>query len=484
MNSSQDRRAVCWSNVTFSYSENPKRNTLENVDISVSAEKFTVITGPSGCGKSSLLYLGAGLYPANGGFLRGGNVTVDGATPASLKPEDRARLLCMMFQNPDLQFCMDTVEYELIFCMENISLPVEEMDSRLLEALEFCEISHLRHRLISTLSGGEKQRVMLACAMVIKPKWLLLDEPFANIDEESAATLISKLKKLHEDFGTGILAVDHNPWLWRNAADELIVLSTDGSLLERNIDLKNSSPEKLSELGVSCPALPYQAEKPPKKEFGKTALKISGLSLKKGENEILRGLNAEFEAGKIHAILGKSGCGKSTLFGALCGIEKYRGRILIGGKELKSIKKKELGGTMGFVFQNPQDQFVADSVLDEISVSLKTSKDKNESREAKAILEEIGLWRHRNLSPYMLSQGQQRRLGTAALLCYKCGILICDEPTYAQDRKNVLAIMDELQRRVVNDGLTLIFSTHDSLLAESYADKIYYMREGQLFEKD
>ena len=80
----------------------------------------------------------------------------------------------------------------------------------------------------------------------------------------------------------------------------------------------------------------------------------------------------------------------------------------------------------------------------------------------------------------MLSQGQQRRLGTAALLAYRCRILICDEPTYAQDRANVIAIMEELQQRVVRDGLTLIFSTHDRRLAESYADRIYHIKEGKL----
>ena len=80
------------------------------------------------------------------------------------------------------------------------------------------------------------------------------------------------------------------------------------------------------------------------------------------------------------------------------------------------------------------------------------------------------------------SQGQQRRLGVAALLAYRCPLMVCDEPTYAQDRNNVLAIMDELQRRVVQDGLTLIFSTHDRLLAADYADHIYEMKGGQLHE--
>lgn len=466
MNSCHDDRCIRWDNICFSYSETAGRNTLEQVELTVCANRFTVITGPSGCGKSTLLSLAAGIYPANGGFIRSGTVTVDGVDPGSLPPEKRVSLLCMIFQNPDLQFCMDTVEQELIFCMENISLPVEQMDRRLSEALEFCGISHLRTRRLATLSGGEKQKAMLACTVVLQPHWLLLDEPFANIDEESAAELVGKLHRLHRECGIGIVAVDHNPDLWKHALDEWIELSANGTVCQTG----NALPERFSQ--------PYQTELPLKKSGG-TAISVQNLTLRKGSQPILDGFSACFEAGKIHAILGPSGCGKSTFFHALCGMERYEGSILVNGTELRHIHRKQLVRTMGFVFQNPQDQFVADTAWEEISISLG-----GKTEEAKRILQEISLWRHRNLSPYMLSQGQQRRLGTAALLAYRCRILICDEPTYAQDRANVIAIMEELQHRVVRDGLTLIFSTHDRRLAESYADCIYHIKEGKLIADD
>ena len=162
----------------------------------------------------------------------------------------------------------------------------------------------------------------------------------------------------------------------------------------------------------------------------------------------------------------------------------YQGSILVEGRELRRVPRRELGGRMGFVFQSPQDQFVCDTVLEEITLSLKSAGEGDVEERARRVLREIGLWRHRLLSPYMLSQGQQRRLGVAALLAYRCPLLVCDEPTYAQDRNNVLAVMDELQRRVVREGLTLIFSTHDRLLAAGYADHIYEMKGGQLHEID
>ena len=142
-----------------------------------------------------------------------------------------------------------------------------------------------------------------------------------------------------------------------------------------------------------------------------------------------------------------------------------------------------LTGRRGGVTQSPQDQFVADTVLDEVTVSLRHSAGAGDpAAGAEEVLRRIQLWRFRRLSPYMLSQGQQRRLGVAALLAYDCQVLVCDEPTYAQDRGRTAAIMDALQREVVERGLTLILSTHDRALAQDYADILYELKEGSLYE--
>ena len=476
---------ILWEGLTFAYSQNAKHPTLEGVELSVDSGSFTVLTGPSGCGKSTLLYLAAGLYPNNGGVVLSGRVTVDGREPGSIPPEERAPLLGMIFQNPDLQFCMDTVEHELVFCMENIALPVEEMEARMAQALDFCGISHLRRRRLITLSGGEKQRAMLACVMVLRPRWLLLDEPFANLDEGSALELAGKLRQLHDQYGVGVVAVDHNPWLWRHAADEIVALGEKGAVARRGIPGDCRDAGLLAQLNISCPELPYQ-DAPPDKPApaGGPPLVLEGVTVRREGHAVLEGLSAHFARGRIHAILGSSGCGKTTLFQALCGMTDYQGSILVEGRELRRVPRRELGGRMGFVFQSPQDQFVCDTVLEEITLSLKSAGEGDVEERARRVLREIGLWRHRLLSPYMLSQGQQRRLGVAALLAYRCPLLVCDEPTYAQDRNNVLAVMDELQRRVVREGLTLIFSTHDRLLAAGYADHIYEMKGGQLHEID
>ncbi|MBQ3574218.1 MAG: ABC transporter ATP-binding protein [Clostridia bacterium] len=465
-----------FSNLSFAYS--PERKpTISDFSASFESDRISVLTGPSGCGKSTLLYLAAGIYPKYAGLIRSGSVTVSGKNPAAIPPEARCRLVGMMFQNPDLQFCMDTVRNELIFCLENIAAEPSEIESKLQAALEFCDITHLEHRSLNTLSGGEKQKVMLACLAAIGPKWLLLDEPFANIDDASAKAIAAKLKQLHDMRGTGILIVDHRLDHWLGIADDIRVFR-DGKIIDETIDPHSSA--QLERLGVIAPNTSYHPDIPPAKP-GKTVLEIKSLCLKHGDRMILHNLSAAFQSGMIYAILGESGCGKSSLFGALSGIYRHSGEILLEGTPLRKLKRSEIGH-IGFVTQSPQDQFVTDTVRKELMQSLRGSS--NAEAESERILRAIGLWAYRDVSPYILSQGQQRRLGVAALTAYDCKILICDEPTYAQDRKNTLELMGALCRTARERNTALVFSTHDRRLAADYADKILLLEGGQLHEEN
>jgi energy-coupling factor transport system ATP-binding protein len=487
---------LVWENVSFSYSLSGRNKLFDGFSLAVPKGKITVITGASGCGKSTLLYIAAGLYPKNAGTLSGGRVLADGLDVAALPSERRARLIGMIFQNPDLQFCMDTVENELIFCLENISVSPDAMDGMIRDALAFCGIEHLRNRRLVTLSGGEKQKAMLACAAALRPQWLALDEPFANIDGASARTIAAKLRDMSARRSMSIVAVDHQLDVWRDIADELIVMGDGGATLKRGVNPRRISPgdaEELRRLGVGLPEFPYQSVRPAK-TVRPPVLRLDGLGVSRDGREIIRGCSAEFAAGCVHAVIGESGSGKSSLFEAICGFREYTGSVLVNGLERRKIPLGALGARIGFVFQNPQDQFVTGRALDEIGVGLEAGRRgkirlRRRARrspewmsQAESLLREIGLWQSRFFSPYMLSQGGQRRLAVAALLAYQCDALVCDEPTYAQDARSLTAVMNLLQERVLRDGLTLIFSTHDRKLARDYADRIYELKEGRLYE--
>lgn len=468
-------------NLKFSYFED-RKDVLSGISAEFDASRITILTGASGCGKSTLLYLAAGIYPHSAGVLRTGTVSVEGREPESLPPPKRCQLVGMMFQNPELQFCMDTSEHEILFCLENIGMEPGQMEERMEEALAFCDIKHLRKRTLQSLSGGERQKVMLACLAALSPKWILLDEPFANIDDDSARSIAEKLKRLNRERGTGILAVDHRLDNWQGVADVIRVME-DGQLLPEELELADLPKEALKRLGVAVPGQPYcervQAEAKKEEERpGEPILELKGVSLFRGKKQILREITASFYSGRIYAIVGESGCGKSSLFGALSGLYPYQGEVLLEGRNIRRLRKKDLG-RIGFVTQNPQDQFVCDTVWREIRLGLRGEADAEKKGEE--ILRGIRLWRYRDISPYLLSQGQQRRLGVAALLAYPCRVLVCDEPTYAQDGRNTMAIMEALCRQAREEGVALIFSTHDRQAAKDYADEILELKEGRMY---
>lgn len=473
---------IIFKNVTFGYG---RRDILKDLSVQFDSSKITLLTGGTGCGKSTLLYLAAGIYPENAGTLCSGSITVNGDDPALLSPVLLCRQVGMMFQNPSLQFCMDTVENELAFCLENIQIPRESMEASIDAALHFCSIEHLKKRMLISLSGGEKQLAMLACMVILSPKWILLDEPFANLDDDSAGVIVQKLALMHKKMGTGILAVDHRLENWLCIAEEIKVMDETGALAAEGIRPQEEELAVLEKWDVHVPGHAYQKERPektPENIHDKPILEFQGLSVNYEDKSVLKGIDADFYPGCMYAVTGASGSGKTSLFDALRGLVRYKGYIRYRGQPLK---RRLFSGMpkIGFVVQNPQDQFVGDTVYDEVFLSLKhRTHGVNPAQETERILREISLWKYRRVSPYKLSQGQQRCLGVAALLAYDCDLLICDEPTYAQDRSHTISIMEALQDAVRKRGTTVIFSTHDNRLAEDYSDVQYIMKGGSLYE--
>lgn len=474
---------IIFENVTFGYG---RREILKEMNVQFDSSEITLLTGGSGCGKSTLLYLAAGIYPENAGTLRSGSITVNGGNPALLSPAVRCGKVGMMFQNPSLQFCMDTVENELAFCLENIHVSRDAMDASMDAALDFCNIGHLKKRRLISLSGGEKQLAMLACMVLLSPEWILLDEPFANLDDDSAGVIVKKLALMHKKMGTGILAVDHRLENWLCIAEEIKVMDETGALAADGIRPQGELAV-LEKWDVHVPGHAYQKEHPgksPEDICNEPILELQGLSVSYEDKSVLKGIDADFYPGHMYAVTGASGSGKTSLFEALRGLVRYKGSIRYRGQPLK---RSFLGSRskIGFVVQNPQDQFVGDTVYDEVFLSLKHRiHGSNPDQETEQILREICLWKYRRVSPYKLSQGQQRRLGVAALLAYNCDLLICDEPTYAQDRSNTVSIMEALRDAVRKRGTTVIFSTHDKQLTRDYSDIQYIMKGGRLHEVD
>ena len=489
--------ALSLRDVVFRYLEQGKRNILDHVELEIPAGSVTVLMGAGGCGKSTLAAVAAGLYPENGGFLAGGQISWFGRALADMNPQQRARQVSMLFQNPDLQFCMDTLRKEMRFCMENLCLEPAEMDPRIDAAAAELGVEAILDQPLHTLSGGEKQRAALACLYVMESRCLLLDECFANLDREAAVQLMEMLRHMHRQ-GRTLIAIDHQPDLWLDAADEFILLGEGGRVAVRGLNKENLAQyrSRFEELGLFYPQapLPYS----PAREEGEPILCFDGVSVTKGETRrsffgrksapgplLLDRAQARFPKGAITAVLGPSGCGKTTSFLAVLRRHAYTGRITLDGADLAGIRRRELYRQVGIVFQNPANQFITQNVTEEVVASLRVwnpawAEEKCRA-EADRRLEEYGLSRYRRYSPYMLSQGQQRRLAVLSVLCGGQKLLLLDEPTYGQDARSVQAIMAQLRAKVDHEGLSVIFITHDRALAAAWADRIYWLR-GQRLE--
>lgn len=492
----EEETALSMRDVVFRYLEQGKRNILDHLDLDIAAGSVTVLMGAGGCGKSTLAAVAVGLYPENGGFLAGGQIRWFGTDLADLDPQQRARQVGMLFQNPDLQFCMETLRKEMRFCMENLCLDPGGMDPRIEAAAAELGVEALLDQPLHTLSGGEKQRAALACLYVMESRCLLLDECFANLDRDAALQLMEMLGRIHRQ-GRTILAIDHQPDLWLDTADEFILLGEGGRVAARGLHKGNLPRYRalFAELGLFYPEAPPPYHPAP--EERPPILCFEDLSVAKGEAKrplwgrraappplLLDRAQARFPQGAMTAVLGPSGCGKTTAFLAVLRRHAYTGRITLDGADLAALRPRALYRQVGIVFQNPANQFITQNVAEEVMASLRVWHpdwpEETCRAEADRRLEEYGLERYRRYSPYMLSQGQQRRLAVLSVLCGGQKLLLLDEPTYGQDARSVQAIMTQLRRKVDAEGLSVIFITHDRALAAAWADKIYWLRGRRL----
>lgn len=466
-------------NVCFWYDAD-KPPVLDNLSFTVHSKEAVVLMGPSGSGKSTLAYCVAGLYPEYAGERKGKIAAVDGEEIADFPPNRRAQYISMMFQNPDDQFCMDTVENEIAFALENIAY-TGDFNKRIQELLCLVGLEGMEKKQITALSGGTKQKVALATALATRPRVLVLDEPFANIDPKAAHDIAGSLKGLLAELDLALLIVDHRLDYWAEMATRIMVLGKEGRWAAESLSVEELKQNRrlLQGLGLFGLTAEYGNTAVhsilPKVPCTKYAVKANGLFAGYGKEKVIKGIDLQICAKTITAIMGANGSGKSTLLWTIADLLKHTGTL-------------ERDKPVGMVFQNPGYQFLTLKVIDEVLYTLRIEYPDEEEKEqqdrAMKLLREFGLEEHAETSPYMLSQGQQRRLAVLSMLAGRQKLLLLDEPTYAQDKKGTLFIMDLLAARVEKEGLTAIFATHDPYLAKAYAHRILYMNDGHIVQRE
>lgn len=461
------KKVLSCKDIEFKYQINSKNSIVGGFSYDFLEGKVYLISGFSGCGKSTLAYILAGLYPEHKGVLSKGKVLLLNRDILEYLPNDRVKEIMMMFQNSDAQFCMEKVKDEIIFCLENIEFPVEKMDKLVEKVLTEMEILYLKDRELSSLSGGEKQKVALAIILAISPKIIILDEPFANVDYESSQEIIKKLKRLNEEKKTTIIAIDHRISLWKDIDYEFLYLGKGCKFLANNSYFELEDSEKIKENREIL------------KNKKEVILELENISVGYGEKTLLENCSLIAREGEIISLIGKSGVGKSSLLLNVAGLTKIKsGTIKLLGKDIRKWKTKEILKNIGIVFQNPQNQFITYKVLDELIFSMKQNEkdEKKLLEKAEELLRQFNLYEYRNYSPFALSQGQQRKVAVLSMLAGNQKILLCDEPTYGQDNRTSREIMEYLKKRA-EEGLTIVIVSHDRNLVYEYSNSIYEITE-------
>ena len=216
--------------LTFKY-VGRREPTIRDLTLRIRAGESVLVLGPSGCGKSTLALCLNGAVPhAISGDLHG-TVRVDGLDTRRASMADLAQRVGIVFQDPEAQFCMLSVEDEVAFGLENLAVPRAEMDRRIDDVLGVVGLAHRRQDKIERLSGGQKQRLALACVLVQQPDVLVLDEPTAQLDPAGTAEVMSLLGELRAKRRHTLVIVEHRLDEVMPLVDRAIVFSANGELV-------------------------------------------------------------------------------------------------------------------------------------------------------------------------------------------------------------------------------------------------------------
>jgi energy-coupling factor transporter ATP-binding protein EcfA2 len=473
------------TDLTVRYGERP---ALENISFTVGRGEFVLLSGPSGCGKSTLARSLSGLIPQASSARMAGRVVVDGLETARHPLPELAAHVGLVFQNPATQLFNATVGEEIAFAPRNLGLPAEEVAARVAFALDATAVSHLQDRAIRTLSSGEQQRVAIASVLALRPQVLVLDEPTSNLDWRGVEQVMSTLARLHRQQGLTILVIEHRLQAVLPLADRVLLMQGGRIVADGQPEDVFADKERLTTLGLHYPwmedgdgrweMVEGKADPTAQPSHHLTThplVAVRGLEAGYGRRAVLQGLDLALYPGEFAALVGDNGAGKSTLARVLAGLLRpRRGRITWHEK----LRRLPLGRRVGFLFQNPLDQLVCDTVEEEVAFGPRNlSLPVRERLETTLAAADLAALRHRRSAA--LSVGEQQRTALAAALSTDPRLLILDEPTMGQDGAHLSLMMESLIR-LNHNGQAILLITHDDKLVCRCAKRIILLEGGRI----
>lgn len=485
-------------------------HAVKGLSLMVEPGEVMALVGESGSGKSVTATTALGLLPKTA-RISGRTIVEDqvvGELSGRALRAIRGRKVAMVFQEPM------TALNPVIKIGEQLTESMEvhgvaygrEAWGRAIDLLAAVGIPAPERRVSQfphELSGGMRQRVVIAMALACDPEVIIADEPTTALDVTVQADILDLLRSLKDKLNTGILLITHNMGVVADMADNVAVMFK-GNIVERGsvqevlLHPKHPYTQKL------LAAVPHlgdghgQFGVPPKPvaEGAETALSVNNLVVeyKRSGKKPFRAVDDvsfDVKRGEIVGLVGESGSGKSTIGRALLGlIPSESGEVRVLDEDLLSIKGpslKALRKRIGVIFQDPAASLnprfpIGDVIAEPLSVH-GIGNHKSREERVHELLEAVQLPRSAfNRYPHELSGGQRQRVSIARALALQPDLLIADEPTSALDvsvQASVLAMFTELQRQF---GFACLFISHDLAVIDSLAHRVVVMQYGKIVE--
>jgi energy-coupling factor transporter ATP-binding protein EcfA2 len=481
------------------------RPVLADVTLQVAAGEFVLVTGPSGAGKSTLLRCINGLVPHFTGGTLSGSVAVAGHDPVAEGPQVLSRVVGFVFQDPETQFVVDRVEDEVAFALENQAVPREEMRPHVEAALDLLGLAPLRDRPLHTLSGGEKQRVAIAAALALQPRVLVLDEPTSQLDPHSAREVLEAVVRLNRDLGLTVVLAEHRLERVLPYADRLVHLPAPSSPVlsgpPRGVLRHVNLAPPLVALGKALGWEPLPLTIEEGRQFARDCgfeiadsighsatcnrqsriLQVERLSFSYDGVPALRDVHLEVYAGELVALMGRNGSGKTTLLNCIVGLlQPRRGTIALDGRDVAGQTTADLCRSVGYLPQNPGDLLFADTVEEELEVTLRNHGLLGAPPiPPSELLDRLGLTDLSASYPRDLSAGQRQRVALGAVTVTRPRLLLLDEPTRGMDYRAKESLV-QLLRTWQAEGTGVLLVTHDVELVAQAADRVAVLSEGRV----
>lgn len=436
-----------------------------------------VILGENGSGKTTLGRALAGLMaPAQG------SIRWQGRDWADYSRAERAGLVQFVGQQPWLQLSgrAFTLREEIAFGPENLCLPRAEILRRTDEAMELLGLTHLARRNCRQLSGGETQRLVLAGALAMRPRLMILDEPMTDLDIEARAALARHLHELPWQMAAVFLDVAEQDWMRGLVRDRLAI--RDGGLHPPPPDPPPSERSPSERPSGPPPDMPPQTapDHGPRRP-DRPAIRLSGVSFGYPDAPpLFRDVSLEVPRGSVTAVLGPNGAGKSSLLRLLSGLERPTfGRIDIAGHDPARANPRTLAAHIGVTFQASDRHVVQARVVDEVALALRYQGMVAAKARLRAgqVLAWMGMADLAQAHPMDLHAGARRMLALAAAVAHGPDVLMLDESQRGLDAAH-LARLEALIGHLASRGAAVLIVTHDREFAARVASHALLLRDG------